>query len=293
MKRIALDTGVARELCYEEPAWFQIFVQMASDGWSFHLTDISVGEIIAARERNSIKETEWTTGVSRLSELLIGEFPCLPGKRDLFHLCGFRDEEDPNTEILLEESLRTYSQAAWETLKQPLQPTGTGAEVVFTVGTQKFKCPIKLGQAVQVLEDERNKWIDEMTRPPQSDFNYESKVAEIKSDFDSWAKTDGLPMSIRGDILAHVQAEWERRLASGYKASSPKRRNDGIDFLLHFTFMWPALLVTTDQSVKDFMRSLQSFQASWIFLPQDLANAWSEKSLVTPDWQSQSDCKTL
>jgi len=283
-KRVAIDTGIARELSLGEPAWYSALVEMREHGWSFHLTDVSIAEIIASRERGSVTSDQWAAGSERLDSLLGEYFPCLPGKRELFHLCGFHDEEDPNEERLDEDFLSEYSKGIWETLRQPIGASESEAEVTFSVGQQTYRCPVQPGQAATVLEQERAKWIAEMSRDPQADFDYQKAIDDYKQECDSWAKTDGVPMSIRGDILAHANAEYERRIASGYNPASPKRRNDGIDFLLPLTFLWPAILLTTDKNLHRLLRGLNSFQAHWTFLPDELAAAWSSGDLTEPDW---------
>ncbi|MBB5350669.1 hypothetical protein HNR46_000897 [Haloferula luteola] len=286
MKRIELDTGVARQLCYSEPPWFSAFVEMAGHGWSFHLTEIAVSELIAALYRGSISEEQWKEGIMRLEVILGKIFPTLPGKRDLFHLCGLIDEEDPNKEFLSEEFLAAYSIAMWEVMKTPLPEPNVEIRIFFRAEGKTFSAPFRPEQASIELTRERSKWIEEMTQEPITNFDYEKSVINSKRNFDSWAKTDGLPMSLKGDILAHARAEWERRLANGYNASSGKRKNDGIDFLLNFTFMWPALLVTTDQNLRNFIRGLKSYQAGWIFFPQELASVWIAGNLAEPDWST-------
>ena len=283
-KRIAIDTGVARELCYAEPSWIGAFVAMREDGWSFHLTDIAIAELIAARERSAISEDQWADCVARLDRLLSDYFPCLPGKRELFHLCGYIDLEDPDTERLSDEFMLEYSRAIWKTIRQPLTYS---EEVVFAVGGDRFRCPIKLGEAALALDEERGKWIAEMSRDPDPAFDFQTAVEDAKVGFDSWATTDGYPMSVRGEILAYANAEFERRLSSGYNPASNRRKNDGIDFLLHFAFMWPAFLVTTDKWLHDFLRGLDSFQATWTFQPEELASAWQAGSLTEPEWLSK------
>jgi hypothetical protein len=264
-------------------------MSMRQDGWTFHLSDIAIAELIAARERSALSEDQWADGIARLDKILGDFFPCLPGKRELFHLCGFTDDEDPNKEHLSDEFLLEYSRAIWETVKQPLANTTNGAEVIFSVGSEKFRCPVKLGVAAQVLDEERGKWIAEMSREPKPEFDSSAVVNATKTDFDSWASTAGRPMSLRGEILAYAHAEFERRLASGYNPASPKRKNDGIDFLLHFAFLWPALLVTTDKWLCGFLRGLDSFQADWTFLPDQLAEAWQNGSLIEPNWPADID----
>lgn len=283
-KRIVVDTGIARELCYSTPPWFSDFIAMRQDDWTFHLSDIAIAELIATRERSGLSEDQWAAGAARLDKILGDFFPCLPGKRELFHLCGFTDDEDPDDEHLSAEFLLKYSRAIWKTVKLPLATIENGAEVIFSVGPEKFRCPLKLGAAAQVLDEERGKWIAEMSRDPKSEFDYSAEVNAAKAYFDSWTSTDGQPMSVRGEILAHARAEFERRLANGYNPASSKRRNDGIDFLLHFAFLWPALLVTTDKWLCGFLRGLDSFQADWTFLPEHLAAVWRNGKLTEPDW---------
>ena len=284
-KRVALDTGIFRELCHteSEPEWFSTFVKMAKKGWSFHLTDICFAEIIAARERSAITDGEGKKAVALLEQILSEYFPRLLGKRKLFHLCRFRDKDDPVYDFD-EDFEREYSIASWKVLKQLMASGEVFEEVTFTVKGKVYKCPIKEGEAEKVLKEEQEDWINAMTHKPAPNFNYEKYVQDIKNDFDDWAQTDGLPMSLRGDIIAHVQAEWEIRIASGYNPSSPNRKNDGIDFHLNFPFLWPALLVTTDKKFKNLLRGLKSYQADWVFLPKELAEKWEQQALIEPTW---------
>ena len=271
-KRVALDTGIFRELCHtkSEPEWFSTFVKMRKEGWFFHLTDVCFAEIIAARERSSITDAGGKKAVVMLEQILSEYFPRLPGNRKLFHLCGFRDRDDPVYDFD-EDFEREYSIASWRGLKQRMASGEVSEEVTFTVKGEVYKCPIKEGEAEEVLKEEREKWINAMTREPERDFDYEKCAQDIKCSFDQWAETDGLPMSVRGDIIAHACAELERRIASGYNPGSRKRRNDGIDFHLNFSFLWPALLVTTDKKFKNSLQGLKSYQANWVFLPEELA----------------------
>lgn len=280
-----MDTGVVRELCYSEPEWLAVFTNMVTGGWTFHLSDVALAEIIAARESDAISENEWQAAVERIERILNFDFPCLPSKRDLFHLCGFVDEEDLDPVPLSDEFQLEYSRARWSAIKQPIPSEGNGSKIIFSVGGNRFECAIQQGKAAEVLQDERQKWINEMTRAPQKNFAYDNAVETIKAAFDSWAKTDGVPMSIRGDILAHVQAEWEKRISGKYSPGSRKRRNDGIDFNLPFVFLYPALLVTTDKNLRKLLRGLPSYQAGWTFLPKELADNWEEGILKEPDWR--------
>ena len=102
-KRITLDTGVPRELCYTQPDWVSVFAEMSDEGWTFHLTDIAVAELIAAFERKSFSQKQWNNCIRQLRSFLSKWLPCLPGKRQLFHLCQFEDIDDPNKEKDSEE----------------------------------------------------------------------------------------------------------------------------------------------------------------------------------------------
>lgn len=286
-KRVALDTGIFRKLCHtkSEPEWFSTFVKMAKNGWSFHLTDVCFAEIIAARERSAITDAEGKRAVVLLEQILSEYFPCLPGNRTLFYLCGFRHKDDSDYDFD-ENFQREYSIALWKGLKQLMASGKISEEVTFTVKGKVYKCPLKEREAEEVLKEERAKWINAMTRKPEPDFDYEQCVQDIKCDFDKRTEIDGLPMSVRGDIIAHAMAELERWRASisGYNPGSSKRRNDGIDFHLNFSFLWPALLVTTDKKFKNFLRGLKSYQANWVFLPKELAEKWEQQTLIEPTW---------
>jgi hypothetical protein len=288
-KRITLDTGVARECCYEDPQWLETFVSMKLEGWSFHLTDICVAELIAAFERGSISDDQWNLCMERVGTFLSDWMPCLPGKRQLFHLCEFEDLDDPNKDKDSVEFQEASSGAVWQVLRQFARPDAAKEMVFFEADGKRFKCPLISGAAEKELNTERSKWLEEMGREPKTNFNDESEVAAIKVNFDTWAASSKLPLSIRGDILAHAQIEWGKRIADGYSPGSKKRRNDGIDFLLQFAFMWPALLVTTDGGVCRFLRGLDSYQASWVYLPIELATVWKEGRLLEPEWTQQID----
>ena len=283
-KRVALDTGIFRELCHtkSEPEWFSTFVKIAKEGWSFHLTHVCFAEIIAARERSAIDDAEGKKAVVMLEQILSEYFPRLPGNRKLFHLFGFRDKDEPIYDFD-EDFEREYSIASWKGLKQLMASREVFEEVTFTVKGKVYRCPIKEEEAERVLEEVRQEWINAMTRKPELDFDYAECVQVIKCNFDEWAETDGLPMSVRGDIIAHVWAELgRRRSASGYNPGSHKRRNDGIDHELIYPFLWPALLVTTDKKFKNLLRGLKSYQANWVFLPKELAKKWEQQTLIEP-----------
>lgn len=125
-KRVALDTGIFRELCHteSEPEWSSTFVKMAKEGWSFHLTAVCFAEIIAARERSSITDAEGKKAVVILEQILSEYFPRLPINRKLFHLCGFRDKGDPiydfDEDFEREYSIASSYQAQWVFLPEEL-----------------------------------------------------------------------------------------------------------------------------------------------------------------------------
>ena len=97
-KQIVLDTGVARTLCFEEPEWVASFVKMKDKGWTFHLSDVAVAELIAAVERDSITNAQWNNLICRLRKFISNWLSCLPGKKQLFHYFGFTDKELTNEE---------------------------------------------------------------------------------------------------------------------------------------------------------------------------------------------------
>ena len=94
-------------------------------------------------------------------------------------------------------------------------------------------------------------------------------------------------MSTRLDLtLRHMQHKVESRTKAKqpYNPASPKKRNDGIDFTLDFALMLPALLCTSDGGYYGALKNIASFQAAWVYKPDELAEAWSRSTVVRPQW---------
>jgi len=52
---IALDTNVIRELCYNDPSWLPIFVEMSQNEYDFCFTDHLFAEFLIQLQRASIR----------------------------------------------------------------------------------------------------------------------------------------------------------------------------------------------------------------------------------------------
>ena len=74
-------------------------LDMVAKGWSFHISDVAIAEIVDARESGRLKESEWQTAVPKIDRLVGKFFPCLPGKKELFALCGMRDKDSKDNVI--------------------------------------------------------------------------------------------------------------------------------------------------------------------------------------------------
>lgn len=283
-KRIVLDTSVAREFCYSEPSWFKTYLKMKEEGWSFHLSEVAFAEMIAAIERNSINQDNLAQGLAGLDKILDTELPCLPTKKRLLDLCEVVDRERDSGDVRSKEFLHGHSRAAWDALKQLAISAEERKEITFEADGRTYKCPLKGGVAAELMEQERKNWIDHMSGPIQVHSDYNTEVAAEKAHCDDWARSSSPPMSVRCDIVVHAIVELTRRRKDGYSPTSSKRRNDGIDLILSFAFMWPALLVTADKKLYKLLRALRSYQANWSYLNDELAKKFQEGALQEPVW---------
>ena len=287
---VALDTGVLRSLCYENPGWVDTFAAMANNGYHFCLSEVLMVELIKQFEGGSITSSQWQDCVRKASRFLSKVLPVLPGKKQLFYLSGIRcknavDDFDPDFE-------GSYSRATWAYL---LAANGStffkNHYVVFSCNGKKYKCQLQLGEADKALEDERKYWIDFVkgfdVLPKDSMAKHKENVlGNMKTEMDSWS-IGRPPLSIRTDLLAkylHEIATNRTKSKEPYNPEAKKKKNDGIDFLLNFAFILPALLCTGDEKFADRLKAISSYQNSWVYTPGELATAWSNGSITTPTW---------
>lgn len=151
-----------------------------------------------------------------------------------------------------------------------------------------YRSRFKEGRAAIELASERAKWVESLDDGLLTIATQNHALAQkIKHDFDRWAISNGPPMSVKGDILAHVQAKYRQKHLDGYSARSKRNRNDGIDFLLNFAFMWPSLLCTRDERLVNLLRELPSYQSRWTYTPEFLEEKWKSKQITEPAWFCQ------
>jgi hypothetical protein len=283
-KRVVLDTGILWELCLRSPTWLETFPAMKEAGWSFHISDVAFAEIIVARSRGSITDEQWWQATRRLNTFLSDWFPCLPGKGDLFRMCGLRDRESSEPGFFDEGLENEISKTNWQTLRNPLALSTPNYEALFFWQGHVYRARLKSGAAAAQIHAERERWVAEMEEPIDETFNRDRASEEIRRDFDTWAVGEPPRMSVRGDLLSRVQAEWKARRRNGLNPRSDNRKNDGIDSLLLYCFLWPALLCTRDRNFHRLITRERSYQSSWACLPEELAEKFNNNSLVEPVW---------
>ena len=94
---------------------------------------------------------------------------------------------------------------------------------------------------------------------------------------------------IRVDLLIKYLAEITTstaKIIEPYNPNSPKRKNDGLDFLIIFPLVIPAIICTNDKLTK--LKSIKSFQTEWILNPDDLVERWNRKKLFPLTWPNES-----
>jgi hypothetical protein len=157
---------------------------------------------------------------------------------------------------------------------------------------KEYNACIDFENSEKLLKTERENWfnfIKNYDSFPKNKIAFQKEVIlnGMKSALDD-SFNGGLPsLSIRLDILiCYVvrRAEERNRLKRPYNPESKSKRNDGIDFLLTFAFILPALLCTCDKKISNSLKMLPSFQSRWIYRPEELASAWLNKQIVTPVW---------
>jgi hypothetical protein len=280
--RIVLDTNVARDLgeMESEPLFLQVFEEMAAAGYVFHLADGAWAELLDQRERGSIGDVVLDRMFVRLDRILNAEAPVFLGNRDVRAFIG----EDVEGVAWTQENFVATSQRALAILR--------AAEVNGEVASSEDRTRA----SAEVLQEAREGWIAHFDQMLQ-DFPPTAADDELGGPtFDAFvSRVDGEsnlphpPMSKRLDLgLRYAWRQHVRRNRSQepYDPESHKKRNDGIDFELYYFMMLPCLLVTSDSGFGSRLAPIQSFQRSWIYTPEQLAEARQANSVTLPNWRA-------
>lgn len=276
---VVLDTAPARNLAYlnTPPAWVETYEQMASDGYSFSLSEVAVAELIAQRQRGALSADDCRKICEGLERFLNPELPVLLGNYDLGGMLNINEIPWSAGEC------QSLSQLAWMMLNACAHPDDE----------QDTPEP--------VLQEERDEWIaffegwqgildihnaEDPSTPLDLDAMTPQMLELIAQSQDKHCVLEP-PRSVR----LHLEARYrwrqfvrKQQRKGGYDPESKKKKNDGIDANLFLYLILPAFVVTEDNLFFGGLEGIDSFQASWFFKPQALADAWAGGTRPAPTW---------
>lgn len=278
---VALDTNIARELCYSQPAWVNVFNRMRDDGYHFCLSDILLAEFLNQFESGRITPQQYQASMAQIDTFISWILPVLPGKRQLYQMTGIHDGGLPYVDG--PEFTRAYSQAIWNWMRDLSTPVDFTATIAtFEYAGQQYQCPFQAGTVGAKLQAERDQWsslvhqFDNMPQDRLHEFR-EQMLIKMRNTVDSWAICTP-PMSVRLDLWLKFLLETivQRTQSVGaYNPDSKRRRNDSIDALLKLTFLLPGFVCTLDRRYIARFDPIDSFQKFWIQAPDDLSHKWT------------------
>ena len=111
-------------------------------------------------------------------------------------------------------------------------------------------------------------------------------IKDIQEEMNKWA-IGFPPLRVRADILIKFLVEMiahRTQSESSYNPESHAKKNDGIDLLLTFSFILPAILCTADEKFAAKLKRLVSHQVNWIYTPNQLAEDWEHKTVANLQW---------
>lgn len=234
---VVLDTSPARNLAYvtTTPPWGNTFSEMARNGYSFSLADNAFAELISQITSGAITQVQAATMLDQLRLFLNPNLPILPGKRDLYALIGSNDRaSDWST-----GQVAALSAQAWELLNRA---SSSGASEPLSADND--------------LQSEREAWFaifeklgeSDLTSEPLNEYKH-SQLTRALTGSDSKVPELSPPLSVRWDLQMRLlwrQYVRSKKETEPYVPTSPKKKNDGIDFDVFHYLLLPALVVATD-----------------------------------------------
>ena len=283
---VSLDTNVVRH-AYEtgrEHDWVNDFAEMAKNGYHFCLTDIAAVELMNGLVSGAIPLDEWQCSVRSVQKFMSPILPVLPGKMQLFQMCGtYRNPlREKEAGVFNDNDEMAYSCAIWTLLKSAVSAKYL-SKIKVRVGNRgscKYICFPTPDRCDKELDVEKNKWRENMAAVCGSDEN----GIEIDHEVSSTP-----PMSQRLDMAIKYFKWYNQQCHDTETPRNPmakKRRNDGLDYSLVFALALPSLLCTSDGFIKDLHGRDDSFQKNWCYTPTELATAWRNDQVVKPEWPS-------
>lgn len=312
--RVVLDTNVCRALANDsESCWYNDFIAMKREGIEFCLADIAIVELINQFQQNAIDCNDWRKITTKLKDIISRNFPILPGRRQLFHMSGITEKEDPET--FDEEFEECYSQKSFEAIINSDQPWNLPQKIELNVNGRKYNCESlfeKVSEELQKIRDDWSRRIKQTSKKQKelninnSKDNFGISNGEIirqilgrrgqalevqrqneellyclmSESIDRDFSSQDVKPSERMNLLIRYRAHLIAKTASLYEPYNPdskKRRNDGIDMQLLFTLMLPARICSKD--MLKIPRGLEVRQAAWILTPEELVEEWRNKKL--------------
>lgn len=203
----------------------------------------------------------------------------------ILHRSNNEDSSQYNNEFEIE-----YSKAIWLYISSATSPDFfIKNKVIFECNSKTYASKLEIDEIKKAIKEERNFWISfiKEQRLNSTQFLKDNKNELLKNMKDS--VNQGLlgnpPLSIRSDILIHYLFNIildSSRNKTPYNPESNRNKNDGLDFLLGYSFIIPALLCTGDYTLKNRLKDLKSYQNNWVYSPEEIAQAWEDNILQKP-----------
>lgn len=272
---VVLDTSPARNLAHASapPPWVMTFGEMARKGYSFSLSDNAFAELISQVASGAITREQAARMLEQLKTFLSPRLPILPGKRDLYALIG-SSEVASGWSI---DQVRALSVQSWELLNRANSAVGG-----------------KPLSADEELQSERETWFaifeklgeSDVTNEPLNEYEHGQLTIALTGS-DSKVPELSPPLSVRWDLQMRLlwrQYVRSKKASEPYDPTSPKKRNDGIDFDLFHYLLLPALVVATDSGFFEKLVDIKSYQKAWFWKPEALAQAWTAGERPCATW---------
>ncbi len=280
---VACDTGIFRSVLHNEAPWLADFEAMAKAGVVFSLADHALAEIVNQLEEKKFSGEDYARAIRACARFVSSKVPILPGKKELAIWC----DQNPDAAFIKDDE--TYRLAWWNLMTRAtrIEDFQKGVDFKLQDGRAQ-RATNKPGDATKALEDERNKWRTHLNTGQKDAAKnaISERQPPLAGDLDD--DINCIPkLTVRLEAALLHATEMERLRNNPKKPLNPdseKRRNDGIDFNMSFVFMKRIILCTADKNYRNAIRRIESYQSDWVYLPQELVDAWKAGSLSRPRW---------
>ncbi|HYO69992.1 MAG TPA: hypothetical protein VEU33_28345 [Archangium sp.] len=276
MYRAVLDTCVVREQFGSTPGAQKLDLQLIRQNRNtitLSLADLTLVEILEDLLDGSLPWNEWRPGIRSLQPLLDYELPVLPGGRELSILAGLFGDETLSFET------RRFQRGLLKMLMRA-ESLGRLHRTLGARGEEGDDSESTLARSQRILQEARDKWvatverIRDLARNNTPNTSQEQLIGSIILGLEA---RDGEALNLP-EKLESMAANLGRVIHSamqqnGYKPSSKKRRNDGLDFtLLQALTLDNTVLVTRDGGLVSNLKAAKSSSAKRILTADELNN---------------------